>query len=166
MSDTTLYDMDIVAWADEQAAAMRDLARVRPDLSNVLDWENIAEELEGLSRTELRNVRSPLRNVFVHILKGYCDPDTLSMHQWARETNNWLTDIRDDFTNSMRQKIDLDDIWQKAGGLAADELSSYKVAMPPALSSHCPFSLDQILDDTFTFDTACRALHRIVAERR
>lgn len=166
MNDTSLYETDIVAWAEEQAAAVRDLVNVRPDLSNVVDWENIAEELEGLSRNEVRNVRSPLRNAFVHILKGYCDPDALSMHQWAPETNNWLADIRDDFTNSMRQKIDLDDIWQKAGGLAADELSSCKVAMPPALPSRCPFSIDQILDETFTFDTACPALHRIVGERR
>lgn len=35
---------DIVAWAEEQAAALG----ARGELSNVLDWENLAEKFEGV----------------------------------------------------------------------------------------------------------------------
>jgi hypothetical protein len=165
MDGASLYDADIVAWAEQQAEAVRALARTRPDLSNALDLENIAEELECLGRTELKSVTSPLRNVLVHILKGYCDSTSLSMNQWANETDNWLFDIREEFTPSMRQKINVDELWKQAATRAARELTLYRVAMPPGIPARCPFSLDQILQEDFTFDKAWRQLHTLLNPR-
>jgi hypothetical protein len=159
MDGASLYDADIVAWAEQQAEAVRMLARNRPDLTNAIDFENIAEELECLGRSELKSVTSPLRNVLVHILKGYCDSASLSVRQWTSETENWLTEIRKDFTPSMRPKIDLEDLWSDAGKRVARELTLYGVAMPPGIPASCPFTLDQILAESFTFDKAVRQLH-------
>lgn len=49
----SLYDEDILAWSEQQAALLRDLARHR-DLPNALDLENVAEEIESVGRDELR----------------------------------------------------------------------------------------------------------------
>ena len=46
MDQPSLYDDDIVTWAEQQAAAVRALAS-RPDLSNALDWENVAARFEN-----------------------------------------------------------------------------------------------------------------------
>jgi hypothetical protein len=165
MDGASLYDADIVAWAEQQADAVRTLARNRPDLSNVLDFENIAEELECLGRTELKSVTSPLRNVFIHLLKAYCDSSSLSMNQWGNETDNWLADIREEFTPSMRQKVDVDELWKHAATRAARQLTRYGVAMPPGIPAGCPFTLDEILQEDFTFDKAWRQLHTLLTSR-
>ncbi len=49
----SLYDEDVVAWAEQQAAALRALG-ARPDLSNALDWENVIEEVESVGLSEIR----------------------------------------------------------------------------------------------------------------
>ena len=51
MDIASLYDDDIVSWAEQQAAALRELA-AKPELSNVVDWENLIEEVETLGRSE------------------------------------------------------------------------------------------------------------------
>ncbi|GEM_PF-5947827 len=52
MADSDLYDTDILAWSEQQAAVLRALA-VRHDLPNDLDLSHVAEEIEdlGLSQT-------------------------------------------------------------------------------------------------------------------
>jgi len=53
MDRPSLYDDDIVTWAEEQAAALRALG-TRSDLSNAVDWANVAEEIESVGRSHLR----------------------------------------------------------------------------------------------------------------
>src|SRR5918993_3808711 len=109
MDTATLYDDDIVTWSERQAAALRALA-ARPDLSNAVDWDNVIEEIECLERSEWKGVASQIRNALAHILKGYCDPDSLSRVAWSIETSNSLREARDDFRNSMREHIDMDTV--------------------------------------------------------
>jgi hypothetical protein len=52
---TTLYDTDFDAWTQQQAAALRVKAW------NQLDVEHLAEEVEGLRKTERNALRSQLR---------------------------------------------------------------------------------------------------------
>ena len=40
MDTSTLYNDDIVTWAEQQASALRQLA-AKPELSNAVDWENL-----------------------------------------------------------------------------------------------------------------------------
>jgi hypothetical protein len=49
MPSDTLYDTDIVAWAQQQAAALRDAAR-RTSGANTIDRANLIEEVESLGR--------------------------------------------------------------------------------------------------------------------
>ena len=46
----TLYDEDFVAWAEQQAAALR--AAARGGSNQQLDWENLAEEIEDLGKSQ------------------------------------------------------------------------------------------------------------------
>jgi hypothetical protein len=52
MPDGALYDDDFYAWTQEQAALLRRL----PVVSNRLDAEMIAEEIEDLGKSELDTV--------------------------------------------------------------------------------------------------------------
>jgi hypothetical protein len=158
MDAATLYEDDIVTWSERQAAALRSLA-ARPDLSNAVDWDNVIEEIECLGRSEWKGVASQIRNALAHILKGYCDPDSLSRLPWSIEASASLRDARQDFRPSVRRNIDLDVVWRNAFRQAADALTPYRIVIPPGVPQRCPFTLDEILDEAFTYDSALRQLY-------
>jgi hypothetical protein len=164
MDTATLYDDDIVTWAEQQAAALRELA-AKPELSNAVDWENLIEEVETLGRSEWGGVASQIRNALVHILKGFCDPGSLSRGAWSIETGGFLDQARSDYRPSMREKIDLDDLWRKAFRGASRELLTYKRRIPPGIPEGCPFTLDEILSDSFEYETAVRRLYELLDAR-
>ena len=52
MGGSSLYDNDVYAWAEQQAAVLRGLA-ARRDLPNELDLANVIEGIEDVGRGEL-----------------------------------------------------------------------------------------------------------------
>jgi Domain of unknown function DUF29 len=164
MDNATLYDDDIVTWSEQQAAALRELAS-KPELSNAVDWGNIIEEIECLGRSEWGGVASQIRNALTHILNGYCDPDSLSRTAWSVETGGFLDEARADYRPSMREKIDVNDLWRKAFRSASRELLTYKRRVPPGISQDCPFTLDEILAESFEYETAVRRLYQLLDAR-
>jgi hypothetical protein len=57
------YEDDFVAWLEDQAQHAR-----RQEIES-LDLENIAEELEGMARSDRREIRNRLIVLLVHLLK-------------------------------------------------------------------------------------------------
>jgi hypothetical protein len=158
MDGPTLYDDDIVTWSEQQAAALRELA-LRPDLSNAVDWANLIEEVECLGRSEWHAVESHLTNALAHILKRYCDPDSLARFPWTIETNNYLRSARKKYRPSMAQHLDIDSIWRQAFEGASQELLVYKRRVPPGIPENSPFSLQDVLAPSFDHESAVRQLY-------
>jgi hypothetical protein len=63
----TLYETDTVAWSEHQAAALR--AAARRGSNEPLDWENLAEEIEDLSKSLRRRLRSQISRIIQHQVK-------------------------------------------------------------------------------------------------
>jgi hypothetical protein len=82
MSNSTLYDDDILLWS---AATIRELGRTRGDLPNALDVENVAEEIETVGRPELAAVNSCLERILVHLIKLFAEPGTQSARHWRSD---------------------------------------------------------------------------------
>ena len=74
-----LYDRDLYAWSIEQAKRLRVL---KPDH---LDWENIAEEIESLGRSDKRAIGTNLRVIVEHLLKW--------RFQQERRSKSWQLSI-------------------------------------------------------------------------
>jgi hypothetical protein len=53
MSD--LYDTDVLEWSERQADLLRRLAAGERVNSADLDWQHVAEEIEDVGKSELRN---------------------------------------------------------------------------------------------------------------
>ena len=62
-SNQSLYDRDFYAWANEQAALLREGKLAEADIPN------IAEEIESMGRGEKRELVSRLTVLLVHLLK-------------------------------------------------------------------------------------------------
>ncbi len=150
MSATPLYPDDVVGWAEQQAEALRCLARVAP--SNAVDWANVIEEIGTLGRSEWRAVRSQLVNALDHIVRGLADPSSLSPEAWAAEVGTVLTEAQFDCRPSMAPHLAMDDIWRHAVRRAGRTLGAYKVSLPPGLPVPSPVRLEDLLDPTFDYD--------------
>lgn len=62
-----LYEEDFVRWTEQQSSVLREAARSGVNLP--LDWENLAEEIESLGRSERRELRSRISIIIEHLLK-------------------------------------------------------------------------------------------------
>src|SRR5215813_8476540 len=108
------YESDILEWSERQAAALRHLAETRRDLPNELDWENIAEEIESVGRSEFRAVNGYVRQIFIHLIKAISLPDAPTLPHWRKEVGNFRDELLESITPSMRARIDLRGLWAKA----------------------------------------------------
>ncbi len=140
------YDTDFLAWTQEQARLLRDAAQDRPNTP--IDWENVAEEIESMGRSELRAVESALVRVIEHLLKLEHSPATAPRGDWKLSVVEHRDRVARDLSASpsLRGKIDLSGIHRTARKMAA--LGLERDGLPnDALPAECPYTLDQILDD-------------------
>jgi hypothetical protein len=93
----TLYDEDFFIWTERQAAALRRAAREGSNLP--LDFENLAEEIEGLGRRDRREAGSLVKAILVHLIKLSSSPARAPRQKWQAETDRFrfaLSQILDD----------------------------------------------------------------------
>src|ERR1700680_1723451 len=109
-ADGSQYDEDFYAWTQEQAELLRRL----PAVSNRLDGQLIAEEIEDLGRSELHAVQSLCEHIIEHFLKlefsGLEDP----AEHWRDEIVEWRVQIEKKITRSIAAKIDLPERYRYA----------------------------------------------------
>ena len=140
-----LYDRDILAWSEREAALLRRLA-VGERVNNV-DWPHLVEDIEDLGLSELNAVRSHLEQILLHLLKLRTWPESQSVRHWRVEVVAFQRDAARRFAPSMRQRIDLEGLYRDA----ADQLEAGRLEDEPplALPERCPFELDQLLTETW-----------------
>jgi hypothetical protein len=76
-----LYHDDFYGWALDQVDALR-----RRSL-NEIDWDNLLDEIEDLSASKRRELRSRLALIIQHLLKWRCQPSFRS--------KSWLATIEE-----------------------------------------------------------------------
>ncbi|WP_242464352.1 DUF29 domain-containing protein [Thiococcus pfennigii] len=142
MSQSTDYDTDYVRWLEDQARHLRagDLDR--------LDRERLSEELDGMSRSERRQLRNRLIILVLHLLKMQCHPERRS-RSWDVTVITQRIDIKLLLRESpsLRPTLApaLDEIYDTARRDAAQETRLELNRFPAT----CPFTIDQVLDDEY-----------------
>ena len=139
MSD---YDTDILAWSEHQAELLRRLAAGELVNEAELDWPNIAEEIESVGRSELHTVESLLRQALRHMLKAEAWPLSRDAPSWRADAIDFRQQAANAFAPSMRQKIDVADIYAKALR-ALPEMIDGQGPLPVPVE--CPVTLDELL---------------------
>jgi hypothetical protein len=111
MSD---YETDILQWSEHQAALLRRVAAGDRINNDDLDWPNIIDEVETVGRNELHAVESLLVQTLLHLLKTQAWPQSSAVPGWQKEVRVFKMQLRRRFAPSMRQKIDLADLYAEA----------------------------------------------------
>jgi hypothetical protein len=153
MGDRSLYNTDILAWSEQQAAALRGLEG-RRDLPNALDLPNLVEEIEALGRSELRAATSPIRLILEHLVKLASAPEAPARAHWVGEILHWHADMQASISPSMHRRIDMDLLWRRGRSLAEESLRLHGDAPLPGLPASCPLRLEDFLAEEFDWQGA------------
>jgi hypothetical protein len=134
------YDSDILDWSDQQAALLRRAAA--GECVNGLDWPNIIEEIESVGRSQLGAVRSHIILALLHDLKVAAWPQSRDVPHWRAEEIGFRQQAAEAFSPSMRQHIDMADLYAEALRRLPETLDGVApLLVPPA----CPATLDDVL---------------------
>ncbi|RKT44539.1 DUF29 domain-containing protein [Thiocapsa rosea] len=134
------YDADFYAWANTQAALLRS-GRI-----DQADIEHIAEEIESMGKSELRELENRLARLFTHLLKWQFQPNrrsrswTLTIKEQRRRLHRHLAQ-----NPSLKAKLEqaVVDAYGDAILEAARETGLAEETFPPV----CPFTVEQILNE-------------------
>lgn len=138
----TRYEADVVAWASEQAALLRS------GQFSEIDFENIAEEIEDVGKSEQRELASRVAVLIAHLLKWQFQPSHRGS-SWEKIIKAQRKDIAYALKESPSLKAKLNDtgwfevIWAKAVAIAASETGLED------LPDECLWSVATVLDAEF-----------------
>jgi hypothetical protein len=137
-----LYECDFALWLDEQARALRE------HRAAALDWDNLAEEIEGLVRSDRRALKSYLENALLHMLElAYWDAEReRNQRQWRLHLKNarrGMAVLLEDSPSLARYLADIfDHSYQAARGDA-------EILIEGELPQNCEWTLEQVRNDDF-----------------
>jgi hypothetical protein len=163
MAQSALYDEDILLWSEQQAEVIRRLARTRRDLPNELDVENVAEEIESVGRSEFASVKSLVRQILMHLIKLIVEPDAAPVRHWRAEIVAFHAEMLDHYAPSMRQRIDMDDLWRFARQQLLDTYEGVQSQRVAELPDHWPIDVDDLFIEALDQRALEDRLRRAVA---
>jgi hypothetical protein len=139
------YERDFYAWTAEQA---RELRRLKPER---IDWENLAEEVESLGRSDKRAIGSDLKIVLEHLIKWKFQPE--------KRSDSWSDSIEEHRDRIARIIEDSPSLASTPGEILAREyLKARRKALRDTnlpqrrIPASCPFKIEDVLDPDFLPD--------------
>jgi uncharacterized protein DUF29 len=146
-----LYDRDFVVWTEQQAAALR-----RAKGSNLpLDWDNLAEEIESLGKSDRRELRSQIRRILRHLLKLEVSTAAEPRAGWRTTIHDARAEVEDVLRDSPSLRRDVDGLIEdeigSAAKFAAADLEQYGEPTEGvwARQKNGRYTADQVLGDWF-----------------
>lgn len=149
MSDAA-YDRDLALWAADQAGALREASRAGTNLP--IDWENVAEEIESLGRSQGRELASRIRTILEHLIKLEKSPATEPRAGWRATIQTQRSEIEAVLEDSPSLRPTVPDVvdreLDKARRVAALAMAGHGEHAPPDPDS-TRYTADQVLGDWF-----------------
>lgn len=141
--DDDLYERDFHAWLLEQAA------HARAGRTDALDLENIAEELEGLARSDRREIEHRMDALVLHLLKLARIADQQPRRGWINTVREQRRRIKRIVRDSPSLRSYPGQVLDSAYAAAVESLEGEPGLPPDALPATCPFGIEQVLDRRF-----------------
>jgi hypothetical protein len=142
MSQSPLYDRDFYAWANEQAALLREGKLGDADI------EHIAQEIESMGKTEKRELARQLALLLLHLLKWRFQPFMRSA-TWEVSIKVQRNGLVDHLEDNPSLKPLIDNVIDKAYRHAVLK-SMLETGLPESVFPKiCPWSFDEMMDPDF-----------------
>jgi Domain of unknown function DUF29 len=136
------YDEDFFLWTQRQAAL------IRGGQLDLVDWENVALEIETMGRRERGELGTRLKVLMMHLLKWQFQPQKRSK-SWRATINDQRDEIEQllEGNPSLRRETEplIGKRYRVARANAAGETGLALQTFP----SRCPYAAEQILDGTY-----------------
>jgi hypothetical protein len=145
-SRAATYETDFHEWTAAQARALRGHRTAG------LDWENLAEEIESLGRSDQREVKSRLTTLLVHLLKWSYQPEKRS-DSWADTIARERIELPLIFEQSPSLMRTAETAYPKAYRVARSEASRQTGIAARRFPLEPPFSVADTLDPDFWPDS-------------
>lgn len=146
-----LYEEDFARWSQEQSAALREAAKLGTNLP--LDWENLAEEVESLGKTQRFELRRRLLVILEHLLKLEHSPAVDPRRSWTETIGRERIFIEHLLEDSPSLRGELDAMIAHAAPRAV-RLATFSMAKHGEAPRFPPpdYTEDQVLGDWFPGD--------------
>lgn len=144
----SLYGTDFYSWCLDQARALRRAAELRVNTPDAIDWLNIAEEMEGMARTEARELRARYVTLLLHLLKWRYRP-TGRGSSWEISISRERDLVPEHLDENPGLKPRRQELFEKAYRTARLEAARETGLRPSTFPEACPFTLEQALDPDF-----------------
>jgi hypothetical protein len=145
---STLYEEDFYSWTQEQAAVLRRAAELRLNAPGDADWEHLAEEVEDMGISLLRELYSRYTILVAHLLKWRYQPEARSS-SWRGTINTQRRHIADLVWRNPgvkpKRQAELGRAYEGARELAADDSDLPLETFP----KDNPFTLEEVEDRAF-----------------
>ncbi len=145
-----LYERDFYAWTIQQAEAIRAARAAHLANTNDLDWDNIAEEIESLGRSQRSELETRLETIIEHLIKLAFSPANEPRNGWQDTVDRSRARIRKVLRDSPSLRGALPDMIEDAADqafiLASRSMTRYGEASNLPIQAPA-LTLEQILDD-------------------
>ena len=145
---SSLYRDDFYSWGLAQAVGLRRLAELRLNDVPELDWRELAEEIEDLSRSLERELHSRYAVLLLHLLKWQFQPGHRS-GSWQASITNQRRAIARLLRKNPGLKARAADEFADAYAPARLEATSETGLAPATFPERCPYPRKSAEDETF-----------------
>ena len=146
----SLYEQDFLRWSEEQARIIRDAGRTGTNLP--IDWENVAEEIESLGRSQRTELSNRLRVLIAHLMKIEASPATDPRRGWHETVLTQRGDVMGllDQSPSLRDELPkfIELVTPRARAEASAALALWG-EQPKTDLNRLSYTEDQVLGDWF-----------------
>ncbi|MGL6342824.1 MAG: DUF29 domain-containing protein [Waterburya sp.] len=142
MSISELYERDFNLWAEEMAIAIRNR-----NIEN-MDWDNLLQEIEDMTASQKRALRSYTKRLIEHIfkLKYWESERDRCSNGWRGEVSNFRSEIQDILKDSPSLNNYLKDNY---GDWFEKVISNYQKNRSFSIKDNTLIPLETMMDDDF-----------------
>ncbi|AFZ14138.1 protein of unknown function DUF29 [Crinalium epipsammum PCC 9333] len=138
--NSATHDNDFYAWTQEQAHLLK------TGQLHQIDWQNIAEEIEDMGRSEKRQLESRLEVLIMHLLKWQFQPN-LRSRRWQLTIKEQRLRLEKLLQENPSLQSNLCEVIEKVYPLAA--LSAERETGLSLFPETCLYNLTEILSSEF-----------------
>lgn len=138
---------DYHGWLLDQAAALRSRNY------EAVDWEQLAEEIEGMAVSERREIKNRLTTLLMHLLKLQFQPHQVRRHNSWRssviEARRQILNILEVSPGVFQGKDKRDEILARTYNDACKDAAHDSQLPVSTFPEVCPWTYEQIMDEDF-----------------